>query len=106
MGWQGASVEISLISDRVIANLAGRFRKSPYPTDVLAFDYVYASEIFISLDTARVQARERLVPLRHEIILLCIHGLLHLKGQGDETYEDWCTMRRLEFEAMMQCLDA
>lgn len=100
-------VDIVLISDKKIASLAERFRNSPCSTDVLTFcsdDVCYASDVIISLDTAKRQARERAIPLQDELTLLVVHGLAHLNGQGDESYRDWCRMRRIEFETMMRVL--
>ena len=46
--------QIILTDDRTIADLAGRFRGSPYPTDGLAFTYEddpeLVGEVVISLD--------------------------------------------------------
>ncbi len=101
-------VDAILIDDSYIAALAGRFRRSPHPTDVLAFAYDQnsdiAGEIAISLDTAKVQARERRVPIQLELILLGIHGLLHIAGQGDETPREWGEMRVKEFEMLARVL--
>ncbi|MFH0799775.1 MAG: rRNA maturation RNase YbeY [Pseudomonadota bacterium] len=105
----GGWVSIVFIDDRSIAALAGRFREEGRATDVLAFDYTpdaqkgsLSGEIFISLDTALRQARERAMPVEKELILLSVHGLLHLSGLGDETRSEWRAMRRAEFETMMQ----
>ena len=103
----GVRVDIVFVDDPTIAGLAGRYRGSPRPTDVLAFCYDepdLAGEIAISLDTARRQARERGVPLAHELILLCVHGLLHIGGFDDETVPEWCAMKRAEFETVMRIL--
>lgn len=109
-------LDITFIDDGHIAALAGRFRSSPYPTDVLAFDYSscppiggfagddVGGEIFVSLDAAGRQARERGVPLEHELLLLCIHGLLHLAGHGDESPAAWRRMKRAEFEAIVRAV--
>lgn len=105
-------VDIIFIDDGEIAKLAGRYRKSPYPTDVLAFAGKagfplvgsLAGEIAISLDTAGSQARERGIEIEEELILLCVHGLFHIEGQRDETHKDWCAMRIKEFEALVRIL--
>lgn len=100
-------VEITFIDDRAIAELAGAWRGSPHPTDVLAFPYEtgeVAGEILISLDTAARQARARGVPLADELVLLCVHGLLHLGGIDDEHERGWRTMRIAEFETLMGIL--
>ena len=99
-------VEILFTTDAHIAGLAGRYRGSPHPTDVLAFPDGASGggEIAISLDTARRQARERAVSLQEELLLLSVHGLLHVSGQGDETRRAWCEMRVREFEALVKIL--
>jgi probable rRNA maturation factor len=102
-------VDVVFIDDGMIAELAGRFRGSHRPTDVLTFGYGpepdgLAGEILISLDTAQRQAKERKVPLERELLLLVVHGLLHLGGQDDETYRGFCQMRKGEFEALMRIL--
>jgi probable rRNA maturation factor len=100
--------QIILTDDRTIADLAGRFRGSPYPTDVLAFTYDddpdLAGEVVISLDTAKRQAAERGVDLADELKLLCVHGLWHISGVGDETKADWREMRTHEFETLVKVL--
>lgn len=113
---RGRRIDIWLVDDRTIAGLAGRFRGSPRATDVLAFGYVPGvlgilssremadGEIFISLDMARRQAVDRRVPLVHELALLCVHGMWHIAGQGDETSEECCGMRRREFETLAKIL--
>ncbi len=100
-------VDILCTDDESIARLAGRYRGSPRPTDVLAFGYgeeALFGEVAISLDTARRQARSRGVPLEQELLLLCLHGLLHVAGQDDETPAGWRAMRVSEFAALARAL--
>ena len=107
VGHRGERAEILFTTDAHIASLAGRYRGSPHPTDVLAFpggEAGFGGSIAISLDAARRQARERGVTLTEELILLSVHGLLHLDGQGDESMPDWCAMRVREFETLVRIL--
>ena len=100
-------VGVVFVDDKYISKLAGQFRNSPHPTDVLAFYYGekdLTGEVVISLDTAFRQAKSRKVSLNTELVLLSVHGFLHLSGQGDETLRDWCGMRKKEFETMMRIL--
>lgn len=73
-------VNVLLISDRRIAELHLRFMKISGPTDVIAFQH---GEIFISVETARRQAKTYRSSLPHELELYLVHGLLHLHGFDD-----------------------
>lgn len=101
------TVHFTFVDDKKISGLAGKYRMSPHPTDVLAFAYGngnIAGDVVVSLDTARRQSAERGVPFHSEIILLCLHGLLHVMGLRDENSEDWREMRVKEFETMMRII--
>lgn len=78
-------VEIHLIDDATIARLHERFMNDPSPTDIITFHH---GEIFISLETARRQAREYGVSPERELRLYVIHGLLHLNGHRDADEEE------------------
>jgi probable rRNA maturation factor len=71
-----------LISDWRMARLHREFLHQTGPTDVLTFDH---GEIFISVETARRNARVFGNPLSHELRLCIVHGLLHLHGFDDQT---------------------
>jgi probable rRNA maturation factor len=72
---------IWLISDRRMAILHRNFLGQSGPTDVLTFQH---GEIFISVDTARRQARAFGNSLLRELKLYIVHGLLHLHGFDDQ----------------------
>ncbi|HOX42813.1 MAG TPA: rRNA maturation RNase YbeY [Myxococcota bacterium] len=73
-------------------NLAHRGRDRA--TDVLSFSQLEGEggglhpellgDVVISLTSARRQARARGVPLRHELLTLLVHGVLHLAGFDHE----------------------
>jgi probable rRNA maturation factor len=71
-----------LISDRRISRLHLQFLGESGITDVITF---HDGEIFISVETARLNAREFGNSLMNEIKLYIIHGLLHLHGFDDRT---------------------
>ncbi|HEY2801836.1 MAG TPA: rRNA maturation RNase YbeY [Chthoniobacterales bacterium] len=73
-------VNILLISDRRIAQLHQRFMQIAGPTDVITFQH---GEIFISVETAKRQARTHHTSVLHELQLYLVHGLLHLRGFDD-----------------------
>jgi probable rRNA maturation factor len=71
-----------LISDRRMALLHRRFLGQDGPTDVLTFQH---GEIFISVATARRNARAFGNSLMRELKLYIVHGLLHLHGFDDQS---------------------
>jgi probable rRNA maturation factor len=79
-----------LISDRRISRLHLQFLGERGPTDVITF---HDGEIFISVETARRNAREFGNSLMSEIKLDIVHGLLHLHGFDDSTQAD---LRRMK----------
>ncbi len=79
---QLTEVFVLLISDRRMARLHRQFRYEPVPTDVLTFDH---GEIFISVETARRNARRFGTSTIQEVRLYMVHGLLHLHGFDDRT---------------------
>ncbi len=102
--------EVSLVIApvRIIKELNYRYLKKDSPTDVLAFPLREETgpakdllgEIFICPDVALQQARERGHSLREELILLAIHGTLHLLGYRDEQEEEKEIMEQKEKEIL------
>jgi len=87
-------VSVALVDDAYIRELNREFRGVDQPTDVLAFPMEgpesrrgepALGDIVISLERARDQARQFKHPIRREVALLAVHGLLHLLGYEDET---------------------
>ena len=90
---------IWLVSDRRMALLHRKFLRQSGPTDVLTFQH---GEIFISVDTARRQARAFENPLLRELKLYIVHGLLHLHGFDDQTPAEARRMRNAQ-EKILRC---
>lgn len=91
---QPSDVSIALVDDAYIRVLNREYRGVDQPTDVLAFPMEPAAgarsepalgDIVISLERARDQARQFKHPIRREVALLALHGLLHLLGYEDDT---------------------
>jgi probable rRNA maturation factor len=90
----GVTQEVTCIltDDTHVHQLNRDFRNKDMPTDVLSFemhDPVQPAsplgEIYISVDQAKVQAQQATHTLQQEILLLAIHGTLHLLGYEHET---------------------
>jgi len=97
LGRPRATVSLVLTGDEGIRALNRDYREVDRPTDVLAFPLadpseledpegeVFLGEIYISVETARAQARAAGRPFAREVAHLAVHGLLHLVGHDHPT---------------------
>ncbi len=106
---------VCFLDDVRIAQLNGRYRKKPRPTDVLSFRWAqevggkrsrrrpgpggeferYLGDIVISAETARRNARAAGHSTAREIRWLILHGALHLVGYDHETDQGEMTAMEL-----------
>ncbi len=98
---RAGELSITLVDDETIAQLNSRYHSSDGPTDVLSFPLQEGAgdlwgDIYISLDTARRQAREVGGSFTGEVRLLVVHGILHLCGYDDQEESARKTMRTRE----------
>lgn len=119
-GLSGGEAAVVIADDSYLHDLNRRFRNRDKPTDVLSFSYIDSEEspgqehepdfafgdIYISIDRAREQAEEADHPLEREIMLLAIHGMLHLLGYDHVEEEDAAKMRKREQELLSQYSDS
>jgi len=86
-----------LTDDEQIRSLNREYRGFDSPTDVLSFDVherdpetgsLYLGEIIISVPYAAKQALQNDHPLEAEILLLIVHGILHLLGHDHAEREE------------------
>lgn len=86
-------VGLIIVNDKKIHELNKKYRKKNRPTDVLSFPYGSGiGDIYISVDTAKKQAKERGHGLNKELDILFVHGLLHLFGFGHKNDKEEKTM--------------
>lgn len=89
-------------SDVVLRKLNRAYRGKDKSTDVLSFLYDneafggVAGEIYISVPTARRQAKTLGHSLQEELNKLFVHGFLHLHGYDHEREKDYKKMRAIE----------
>jgi len=87
-------LHVSIVDDREIRRLHGRYLGGRRATDVIAFNLEgppsspLLGEVVISAETAARQSREVGVPVARELDLLLVHGVLHLAGWDDHTPAD------------------
>lgn len=89
---QDDELSILLVDDQTIQDLNLQHRKIDSATDVLSFPQMEGDEfishmlgdVVISVETAKRQAVEHQFSLEQELVLLLLHGLLHLLGYDHE----------------------
>jgi len=108
LGFPRASVSLVLTDDARIRILNRDFLEIDRPTDVLSFPLtepedredrgrdLFLGEIYISVETARAQARTARRPLEREVAHLLVHGVLHLIGYDHATPPERRRMRAAE----------
>ncbi len=90
MGLPDAELSISFVDDARIQELNSRYLGRDRPTNVLAFamregDFPslhshVLGDVIISVDTARRQSNRFGLSHRETVVLLMVHGILHLLG--------------------------
>jgi rRNA maturation RNase YbeY len=88
-------------SDKYLLTLNRDFLKHNYYTDIITFELnepgeAILSDVYISLDRARDNAKLFHVSLNVELLRLLIHGSLHLCGFRDKSKKDTAQMREVE----------
>lgn len=98
-------LNVVFVTDTYIQSLNKSYRDKDEPTDVLSFNYQGDSlgdnedlvgEIYISVETAKKQAKEYKIDLIDELKKLFTHGFLHIHGYDHEKKEDYEKMLKLE----------
>jgi|SRR5690348_1416555 len=87
------ALAIWLISDRRISKLHLQIFGDSDPTDVITLHH---GELFISVETARRNARTFCNSLVSEIKFCIVHGFLHLHGFDDRTPADGRKMKKTQ----------
>jgi probable rRNA maturation factor len=106
-GLHQVDLDLVIVDDAMMSDLHQRFARVEGTTDVLTFDLREQSdgadvegEIYICHDEAARQADQRRHPVRHELLLYAIHGLLHLLGYDDHEPADHQAMHAREDELL------
>lgn len=104
IGKQGGLIDLVFIDDETMKAMNGEYRKKNSPTDVLTFAYleitdyeeddgdIIVADIFISVDTAKRQAKEKKHSIKREMEILFVHGLLHAFGFDHNNDEEEAEM--------------
>jgi probable rRNA maturation factor len=92
-------VEVTIVSDEVIAEVHERFMDVAGATDVITFEH---GEIVMSAETAASQGEEHGTTCDEELGLYLVHGLLHLHGYDDRTEATATEMHRRQDEIFLK----
>jgi probable rRNA maturation factor len=125
-----AELSISFVSEAAIAELNLRYRGIDGPTDVLSFSIdgeaalggqvaadgeegpvgdeapvLLLGDVVVSPAVARANAEARGIPVRSELGLLVVHGVLHVLGYDHEDDAEAAEMEELEHRYLAQWWD-
>ena len=92
-------------SDEYLLQINKDFFNHDYYTDIITFDNSEVkgkieSDIFISIDRVRENAKQQKTSLKDELHRVLAHGMLHLTGYKDKTIEENKMMRKKEDTAL------
>ncbi|MBI2091953.1 MAG: rRNA maturation RNase YbeY [Deltaproteobacteria bacterium] len=90
-------IDVILIDDKEMKRLNKMWFNKKSSTDCIAFD---DGEVYISIDRAAKQARERGVGAVEECLRLAVHGVAHIIGYDDNSLGNFCKMREKEWEVL------
>lgn len=104
MKTRNGQIDLVLIDDKTSHIMNKEYRGKDKPTDVISFAYLEVTEyeqtegdvvvgdIFISMDTARRQAKEKGHSWKREVEILFVHGMLHCLGFNHRNDEEEAEM--------------
>lgn len=96
-----AEIEFVLVDRATMARVHGDFLDDPTETDVITFPY---GEIVVCPAVAHDRAAEYCLQPEQEVLLYCLHGLLHLAGYDDTTSRAAKEMAAAQMELLQRIL--
>jgi len=100
-GFEIIELNYVFCTDPYLKKMNVKFLKHNYFTDIITFDNSMqknkiVGDIFISIDTVRINAKQYETTFDNELHRVMIHGLLHLVGYSDKTPAKQKVMRSME----------
>lgn len=99
-GKQLGDISIIFCSDNYLLDVNKKYLQHNYYTDIITFDYCegnrLSGDLFISVDSVRLNAAEYGTSFEDELNRVIVHGILHLMGYDDHTDDDITQMRAKE----------
>ena len=89
-----------LTTDKILKEINSEFLKHYYNTDVISFNYgdenCITGEVYISIETVKINAKNYKVSYRIELVRVMIHGVLHICGYEDRNDSEKGEMKKKE----------
>jgi len=99
-GKKTGNLSYIFVSDEIIRDLNKKYLQHDDYTDIITFDNstgdTISGEMYISIDTVHVNAKDYQVNFHEELFRVMVHGTLHLCGYRDKTSEEQQKMRIAE----------
>ena len=96
-------------TDKALLDINRQFLKHNFYTDIITFDLSeygeIFSEVYISVDRVRENAKEMGITFKSELHRVIFHGVLHLCGYGDKSNKEIMIMRGKENDLIAQYLN-
>ncbi len=83
---------VQCVNDQTMSQLHMRHMNDPSTTDVLTFNDGDQADVAVCVDEAARRAKEFNHELREELLLYCLHAMLHAGGMDDQTPADFAAM--------------
>lgn len=101
-------IGLSFVDEKVSQKLNAQYANHDYPTDVLSFVYddkladSNDGDIAICEPIAKIQAEQHGSDLEAELVLLLVHGTLHILGQDHQDDSQAASMDQLQGAIMKE----
>jgi probable rRNA maturation factor len=116
VGWDGDTVEFTIVDDEYITEINRQYRGLDKPTDVISFSYTddaapaspsddVVGEVYVSYETLLNDAHEKGVTPEHLFLRIGVHGLLHVLGYDHGSNEAACRMEAEEKRLLLDHLN-
>lgn len=99
-----SNINYIFCSDEYLLKINTEHLNHNYYTDIITFDlsedHTVESDIFISIDRVKDNAKELETPFEKELNRVIVHGLLHLIGYNDKTEQEQELMTQQENKSL------
>jgi rRNA maturation RNase YbeY len=103
-GFNYSEINYTFFTDEELLQINRDYLNHDFYTDIITFDNTIketiSSDIMISIDRVKENARDLNVDVETELLRVMAHGILHCMGYDDKTTETKALMRKKEDEVL------